>query len=118
LDVLVYRLQFSNSLSQSRDFIRKGFISINSKPMTFSGYFVPNGSLISCSHLSSVFNRISHRKHSLSMPHFLFHTSYLSGILLYNPYSITPFTESPSFPHFKYFNATFRPASSSRPALL
>ena len=114
LDVLVYRLQFANSLSESRDLIRKGFICINSKPMTFSGYFVENGSLISSTHLSSVLNRISHRKHSISMPHFLFHTSYLSGILLYNPNSITPLTETPIFPFFKFFNAKIRPSSSAR----
>jgi len=111
LDVIVYRLQFANSLSQARDLIRKGFINVNSKPMTFSGYFVDNGSLISSTHISSVYNRISYRKHSSSMPHFLFHTSYLSGILLYKPSSITPLTESPLYPHFKYFNSLFRPSS-------
>jgi hypothetical protein len=81
---------------------------VNSKPIYFYGFFVKNGSSVSSTHVSSAYNRISYRKLSISMPHFLYHTSYLSGILLYNPNSITPLTEAPLFPHFKFFNTSFR----------
>ena len=113
LDIIVYRLQFANSIAEARDLIKKGFICINSKPITFSGSFVKNGSSISSTHVNSAYNRISYRQLSISMPYYLYHTSYLSGILLYNPYTITPLTEAPVFPHFKFFNASFPSRSRS-----
>ncbi len=112
LDVIVYRLQFANSIAEAQDLIKKGFICVNSKPIKFSGFFVQNGSSVSSTHVYSALNRISYRKLLISMPHFLYHTSYLSGILLYNPYTIIPFTEAPIFPHFQYFNASLRPRSA------
>ncbi len=113
LDVLVYRLQFANSIAEARDFIKKGYISVNYKPVYYSGFFVDNGSSISCSHVTSAFNRASFSRGRFSMPRFLFHTSYLSGVRVYNPRNIIPSTESPISPHFKFFNNSIRPRSST-----
>lgn len=112
LDVLVYRLQFVYSLAEAREFIKKGFITVNGTVVLFPGFFVSNGSCIVSSNVNSAFIRISYRKKGLSMPNYLYHTGYLSGVLLEVPRNIIPLTESPLTPHYRHFNESVRPFHS------
>ena len=109
LDVIVYRLQLASSITQARDFIKKGYIKVNSTVNKHSGHYITVGSKISSTNINSAIIRINYSNNSpspLNIPHHLYHTSYLSGILLYNPFNIVPLTESYS-PFYRYFNNSF-----------
>jgi small subunit ribosomal protein S4 len=116
LDVIVYRLQFATSLAQARDLITKGFIKVNSKPVTYAGHFVARGSSITSTNITSALNRIQYQKLSynggISIPNFLYHTSFLSGILVNHPRDIIPVNSNPAVILYGHsFNNSIRPRS-------
>jgi hypothetical protein len=95
LDVLVFRLYFATSLSESREIIKKGFIQVNSQIILSPTFSVKVGSIIKSTNLSSLKSRF--RFFNFPLPSYLYLSSPLSGILL--SYPVYDSSQAP----FKYF---------------